>query len=374
MTTTYSDNFKMYAANGVGKAIEWDGTNLVEIATGSRSDKPTRVDAHRYHLFLAYEGGSLQHSSYGDPYEWDVLTGAGEINVGEEITDLLASVSGALTVFARNRVAVLFGDDATNWQLKTLSGSAGAIPWTSQMIGQPIYLDSRGLRDLSSTDQFGDFNIGTITRQIEPLFRDKLNSGITAVASMRVREKDQYRLFFSDGTGISVYFGRAKAEAMVFDLGFEVTSACSGKDTSGNEILYVGSTDGFVYQLDVGTTFDGDDYTSTITLPFNNVGSPTYRKRWYKAEFEVSGDTDTVMTVSANYTYSDPRQPAETSQDVSSFNVGGYDNILGWEGLNEVYLDGLGRTLSLTIASTGSENYHIIHSATIYYSDRGQAR
>jgi hypothetical protein len=370
-----SPNYKMYACNGVGPALEWDGTNLITISTGMTIDKPIRIEAHRYHLFLAFDGGSLQHSSYGNPYEWSVITGAGEINVGEEITDLQASVSGALTVFADNKVAVLFGDDSANWVLKTLTNSAGGKSWTAQQIGQPIYMDNQGLRNLTNTEQYGDFNVGTITRQVEPLFRAKQRAGVTPVASMRVREKDQYRLFFSDGTGITVYFGRERPEVMVFDLGFAVTCACSGKDSDGNEVLYFGDDSGMVYQMDSGTSFDGAEFTSTMTLNFNHVGGPMYNKRWYKAVLEVSGDTDTQLSIAANYRYSNAEQVEYASREVSAFNNGGFDNVLDWEGEVESYLNGISKTLSLTLSSTSTyTDEHTIHAAVLYYSPRRQDR
>lgn len=365
-----SPNFKMYFANGVGTAMEWDGENLIQIQTGMTTDTPIRVDAHRYHLFLAYEGGSLQHSSTGDPYEWDVLTGAGEINVGEEITDIQASVSGALTVFAENKVAALFGDDAENWVLKTLSGSAGGKAWTAQQLHEPVYMDSRGLRTLSSTEQFGDFNIGTITHHIEPLFREKRLAGVTPVASLICREKDQYRLFWSDGTGITVYFARQPAEVTVFDLGLDITCACSGKDDNGNEVMFVGASDGYVYQIDSGTSLDGSDIDASMQLAFNHVGGPNTRKRWHKAEFEASGDTDTVIELTATYSYADAGQPDAGEQTVGQFGLGGHGD---WEGMAEVWLDGFGRMISMTLSSTGTA-VHELHSATIHYSVRGNAR
>jgi len=370
-----SPNFKMYACNGVGPAIEWDGENLIQIQTGMSIDKPIWIEAHRYHLFLAYRGGSLQHSSYGNPYEWNVITGAGEINVGEEMTGLLASVSGALTVFADNKVSVLFGDDSENWVLRTLTNSAGGKAWTSQQIAQPIYMDNQGLRDLSNTEQFGDFNIGTITRQVEPLFRAKQLAGVTPVASMRVREKDQYRLFFSDGTGIIVYFGRQPAEVLVFDLGFPVTTACSGKDSNGNEVLFIGDADGMVYQVDAGTSFDGFAFTSSLKLNFNHVGSAMHHKRWSKAVFEALGDVGTTLTVTADYRYSDAGQPTQSGQTTSAFGAGGFYGVLDWEGHAEVYLSGLSKTLSIGVSSTGTYTEpHTLQAAVIYYSPRGQSR
>src|SRR5690606_38958512 len=88
---------RMYGVNGKDRGFEWDAEVMVPIETGMVIDKPIRVTVHRNHLFYAFPGGSVQHSSTGTPYEWQVLTGAGETGLGEEITDFQASVSGVLS-------------------------------------------------------------------------------------------------------------------------------------------------------------------------------------------------------------------------------------------------------------------------------------
>lgn len=377
-----ADLERMYGCNGVGHGFEFDGEVFVPIHTGMTEDKPTRVEVHRNHLFFAFAGGSLQHSSLGNPYQWQVLTGAGEIGIGEEITDLLASVSGVLAVFGRNKVAVLYGDDAETWVLKTLADDAGAVAWTAQAIGSPIYLDSRGLRSLETTEKFGDFQIGTITQLVEPIFRTM--RGRAVAGGLRVRQKDQYRLFWADGRGLTAYFGRAPVEILPFDLGLSIACLASGKDGDGEEILLLGDEDGWVYQLDAGTSFDGDPVPAYLRLPFNHVGTPAQRKRYTKASLEMDGGPDISLGMTAEFSYANPDLPPAQEQSFQVRGSGGFWEEMNWdqfywsspvEGMAEAHIDGIGRNISIAVISNATyENPHTLHGLILHFSYRGVVR
>jgi hypothetical protein len=379
-----SDLLRMYAVNGVGKGFEWDGSVFVYINTGMTNDKPTRVAAHRNHLFFSFPGGSLQHSSIGEPYMWELITGAAELGIGEETTDLLGSVSGTMSIFGLNNICVLYGDDADNWVIKTLTDDAGAIAWTAQMIGAPIYQDNKGLRSLDTTDAFGDFDIGTITKLVEPIFRLKRKNGVTPVASLRVRAKDQYRLFWSDGTGLTVYFGRKPVEILPFDLGFEVTFATSGKDSDGEEVLLIGDSQGMVYELDAGTSFDGEEVDAFLRLQFNHVGSPAQNKRWTKVVMEMDGGPDTNLGLTTEFSYGSPDQPISGQLDFTVAGSGGFWGEMNWSefywsapvlGRAEAPIDGIGNNISITVVSSATyEEPHVLTGAILHFSYRGLAR
>ena len=375
---------RMYGANSVGTAFEWDGSLFVPIETGMVDDRPLYVAAHRNYLFLAFPNGSVQFSSLGTPYAWDVVTGAGEIGIGEEVTGLLPSVSGALVIFGRNRVAVLFGTGSSNFELRTLADDSGAIAGTAQTIGTPVYHDNVGLRSLDSTDQFGDFNIGTITQMIEPLFQVKKRANVAPIGSLRVRDKDQYRLYWADGSGIAVYFGRQSPEILPFNTGLSLTCFASGKDSNGDERLLVGSEDGFVYELDAGTSFNGESVNAFLRMPFNNVGSPAQKKRWNKVTVEVDSGPRTRLGLTVEYGYADPDQPPSTEQLFTVRGSGGFWDEFLWdqffwsspvEGQAEAHIDGLGRNLSVTVISDEIyEEPHILHGVVLQFNYRGVRR
>lgn len=376
---------RMYFVNGVGRGSEFDGTTLVPISTGMEDDRPLWLDIHSNHLFYDFAGGSKQNSSIGNPYQWQVITGAGEIGIGEEPTGMLASVSGTLTTFGRNKVAVLFGDDAENWVLRTLSDSSGCIPWTAQALGSPIYHDAIGLRALETSDRFGDFSIGTLTQMVEPLFKQKQRDGVTPVGSVRVRPKDQYRLFWSDGTGLYVYFGRGAPEILPFDLGFAVTCTASDKDLDGVERVFVGSEAGYVYELDAGASADGEPIEAFLRLPFNHVGSPSQKKRWAAAILEIDAAPNTNIGMIAEFDYGDPDQPPGQEQAFQVRGGGGFWDELRWD---EFYwsspvegkakadnVDGLGTNISIVVASKAAhEQPHILTGMILHFHYRGLAR
>jgi hypothetical protein len=347
-------------------------------------DRPTMVEIHRNHLLFAYRGGSLQHSSLGEPYVWQVITGAAEIGIGDDITGLHGSVSGTMSVFALNKVAVLYGDDSNNWVLRTLADDSGAVAWTAQAIGSPVYLDNIGLRTLETTDAFGDFSLGTLTRMVEPLFRRKRKTGVTAAGSVRVRAKDQYRLYWSDGTGLTVFFGRQPAEILPFDLGFAPSCLCSGKDAAGNERLFAGAPNGMVYELDAGTSFDGQDVRAFIRLPFNHVGSPAQEKRWKKVVLEVDAGPQTNIGMTAEFSYANPDQPPAQEQTFNVSGAGGfwdelYFDQFYWsspvEGQADLHIDGIGNNMSLTVISDAVyEVPHVLHGLITHFSYRRVAR
>jgi hypothetical protein len=157
----------MYGVNGVGRAFEYDGTVLIPpIRSGMTVDTPHRIAEHMNHLFLAFPGGQLQNSSIGEPL--DLERGhwcRGLCGLGDEITDLVPANAGVLTILAQNKIANLYGTSRGDFQIQTLSDEAGALPWTADKVGEPIYMDSRGLRSLSTTQAYGNFNIGTLRRR-----------------------------------------------------------------------------------------------------------------------------------------------------------------------------------------------------------------
>jgi hypothetical protein len=369
---------RAYFVNGVGTAQEWDGQTLVPIITGMTMDTPNRIEAFSNHLFLTFPGGSLQNSSIGAPYIWNPVTGADEIGLGTDCTGLLDVLESAMVVFGRTRISVLYGDDTNNFVLKRFSSESGAEPGSVQLIGTPLYVDNRGIRSLSTTERYGNFTMGSISRLVEPWIRKKRQAGVTVKASLRSRVSSHYRLFFSDGSGLCVYFGRRQPEIMPFDLGVVVEWAISGEDATGNEVLFFGDSSGMVYQLDVGTSFDGQPVNAFCRLAFNHLGSVGIQKRLHRAMLEVdcAGPTTLKLTAELSYADQDNPTPALVSLDVSGgggfWNESNYGEFY-WsaaaEGTAEAFIDGLGDNVGLAIIHSSTyEEPHVLHGATIFAS------
>jgi hypothetical protein len=290
-----------------------------------------------------------------------------------------------LTVLGRFKRALLYGNDNTDWELVLLGDDAGAIEYTAQHIGRAVYMDDLGIRTLTTTDAFGDFRMSTITQSVEPLFRAKRKVGTVPTASIRVRGKDQYRIFFSDMSGLTIYFGRKHPEIMPFNLGKTVRVASSCECAiSSSEHLFFGGDDGFVYRLDSGTSFDGEEVSAFLRLPFNHLGAPTQRKNWKKATLELDAGATTQLGILAEFSYGDPNQPGANQADFTVRGGGGFWDEALWDeffwsspysGTAEAYIPGLGRNVSIGIVSNEIYNTpHTIHGLTLHWTWRGLVR
>jgi hypothetical protein len=369
----------MYAASGVHKAFQFDGTNFAYITTGMTSDTPSHVCDHKSHLFLAF-GSSVQHSGTGDPLSWTVVTGAGEIGVGDDLTNFLKvpgdGSGGALVLQARNRTKVLYGNDSSDWNLVDYNPDAGALEWTSQWMGQGVYLDDLGLTTLSASQRFGNFEEADIAEQVRPFLNDLRTS---AIASCVVRRKSQYRVFFSGGDAMYVTFRGGKAIGLMpITLTDPVTCICSLEGASGEEEVFFGSTDGFVYQMDRGTSQDGEAITYSAQLAFNQL------KTFRKAVLEVSGSGYAVFNLGYSLGYGTTDLPQDGNANVTTnLSATQWDSFTWdqffWDGRTllpgEVDLDGTAENISLVFSGSSDEYESItFNGAIVDYTQRRALR
>lgn len=378
---------RAYIVNGMGQAHEWDGTVLAPISTGVASalDKPKFVGVVGDHLLLGYDGGSIQYSGTGLPLQWRALDGAGELGIGEDITGIKSNTKTATIITGRNKVAYITGTSSADFQVLDISEDSGALTDTLEVVGIPLFLDDRGVRDMSASDSFGNWRIGTTTQLIEPLIRNKRKAGVLPVGTLRVRSRDIYRLFYEDGTGISIYFGRKNPECMPLKMGFTPNVFFSGEDTDGNEILLAGDTDGMVYQMDVGTSMDGAVVEAYARTSFLNANSPNMEKRFPGAVLEVDSEGfSTTVSVSADYSYGDPDKPAGNEVSTEIFGSGGFWNEsewnrFQWSSRSQAYvpidMNGIGSNVSLVFMSDAThDEAHTLAALTLNYSPRRQLR
>jgi hypothetical protein len=376
---------KMYAASGVHKAFQFDGTNFAFITTGMTSDTPSHVSEHKNHLFLSF-GSSVQHSGTGDPLSWTVVTGAGEIGVGDTLTNFIKvpgdGSGGALVLQARNRTKVLYGNDSTDWNLVDYNPDAGGLAWTGQWLGQGVYLDDLGLTTLSASQRFGNFDEADIAEQVRPYLNDLRTS---AIASCVVRRKSQYRVFFSGGDAMYVTFQGGKAIGLMpITLADPVTCVCSLEGASGEEEIFFGSTDGFVYQMDRGTSQDGEAITYSAQLAYNHFGGPRQLKTFRKAVLEVSGSGYAVFNVGYSLGYGTTDLPQDASSNVTaSLSATQWDSFTWdqffWDGRTllpgEVDLDGTAENISLVFSGSSDEYESLtFNGAIVDYAQRRALR
>lgn len=373
-----------YLANGVGKAFEFDGTVIAFITTGMTTDTPAHVAEHKNHLFLSFPGGSLQHSSIGEPQEWDVVTGAAELSLGHEITQLLTGYAQVLVILGRNHVDLLYGSSVDDWELVPTSEDSGGVEWSGAIIGKPVYYDDGGIRRLSTTSAWGDFNTGTDSIKVHPLIVSKRTAGVTPIAAARCKVRTLYFLFYDNKTGLFVYYGRKDPEILPFELLHQVKCIFVGEDSSGNQEIYFGDDTGYVFQFNKGTSFDGSAVDAYIRLAYNHLGKPSINKVWKGVQLELTAAPSAQIFLTADFDYGNSDQPGQPEAEFNVYGGGGFWNEDNW---NQFYwsnpsvgqaigdLEGFGPSCSLAIISSATyEEPHVLHGLTFQYVERGYTR
>lgn len=376
---------KMYGVNGVGRAFEFDGSVFTTIDTGNAVDAPSTIAVSNNHLFLSFVS-SLQYSAIGEPHRWQAIFGAGEIAMGDTITGLLpligAQATQALSVFTVNRTSVLYGSNPADFQLTSLSFEAGALPRTMQNLGDAYVFDVLGVRALSATERFGNFSQAQITKMIRPFVTRRATK---TVASCIVRSRDQYRLLFNDNFALYFTFDNGNLTGIMPVKYFDAMSCMTSFEANdGEEFIYCGGTNGYVYRMDKGTSFDGEEIDALISLAFSYARGPRTRKRYRKAVYEFTGFGYSELEATYELGYGTTDISNGITSNLSSANVPVFwdsftwDNFY-WDGKSllpvQQELTGTAENISLILRCKSDEfKPFTINSAIIHYTPRRQER
>ena len=162
--------------------------------------------------------------------------------------------------------------------MRNQSESAGALAHSMQSIGGDIvYLDDRGLTVLGQAQEFGNFKSGAIDR---PVRRYVQTAKPYVNASCISRDNDEYRLFIRRAIETDVLtatFGRTFDGFAQTTYPILINCICSLEDDTGAERIFAGADDGFVYELDKGTSFNGAAIYAYLKTAFNHLGSPSHK-------------------------------------------------------------------------------------------------
>ncbi len=379
----------LYGCDGVNRAFEFDGTVMTPITTGMTSDTPHLLSAHKNHLFLAFSN-SMQHSGIGNPYTWTIVSGAGELNLGNTITGMLPMpgdnvAGGAMACFTTQRTYLLYGNSSADWQLVTQRSDIGAQTYTAQFIDTAYYLDLRGITSLNQSQNFGNFEAASLSALVRPFL---IESKGRQVDSCVVKDKNQYRLLFTGGRML-VMTMRADGVAGFMPMSFpdEIVLLEQSESTDGSELVFYASNSGMVYQAERGTSFDGAAIEAFMLMTFNHSKSPRVLKQYRKMVFEVGALGYAQFYFAAELNYASPEIEQISSETVSfgsgNLGVGTWDtgtwDASSWDGTTllpaELAISGVAQNISMRI--TQFSDYHeplTFHGGLLHYSPRRQMR
>lgn len=384
--TGASKTARVYGADGVNLAFEFDGTVYTQIRVGTAPvDAPSRVVVHQNTLFLAQQT-SLFYSVVGNPYSFDATLFAGEIAVGQNITALKpqpgAQSSGALAVYTQNTTQILYGKSFSDFTLVFFNTGAGAYEYSAQNLASTYVFDQRGVVSLATAQSFGNFDSASVTLNLRPFIQANRASFSTSVLN---RGKSQYRIFFANGNGLyCTFLNNQFAGAIPVQFPDPVNVICEGRSSSGNETSFFGSSNGFVYELESGTSFDGQEIDAQITLTYNPQGNSRLLKRYRKGSFEITGTGYAQFNFGYSLAYNSRQivQPRSEAYELP-FSAPFWDSFVWdsfvWDGVSlgpsEVEMSGTGENISIGVSSKSrSVSAFTLNSLILHYSARRALR
>ena len=255
--------------------------------------------------------------------------------------------------------------------------------------GDLIFLAPDGLRTVAGTARIGDVELGTVSKEIQPLVTDlteSINSYI--ITSLVLREKSQYRLFYTDTSKTKSeqrgIIGTLRPNGFQWSetRGIEVTEIGSGFDQNGVENYYHGDTDGYVYVHDSGNDFEGSNILARYATPDYDYGDLGTLKtlHYLKVSASAEGVVEPDVQVRFDYGSTDIPQPPDL------FDLGVIDppsifgealfntNVFGGaqNPLIRVALQGSGHSNSFTVISEDTKAPYTINGLYINYVPSGR--
>jgi hypothetical protein len=417
-----SDTYRTYACGGVDTfAIEIDENNIVspiympdaadvtspptDLTADVPEGNPFLLEEHRNYLFLGFPGGRMVQSVIGEPLLFSGFLGAAEFGMGEDLTGMNSVVGNVLVITTERETKGLFGKTIADWEMKLVGEQTGGKLYSTQKIDTVYALDDLGVTSVSRTDAFGDFVGATLSKLVQPIVT-QLRPNFTD--STIVRESNQFRMYFNDSSALVMYVppsGRTdyKGEQLPAEFGFlsypfPVEKIYNTEDETGKERTYFVSDgtdlggvyddeDFYVFEDQIGTSFDGALIESYVRLAFNHVGSPAMLKRFRRADLEINSNREQSLKFISDLSYGTPEISSGITDiqisdvpEVDIFGGGGFWDSSNWGEFNwdgqtiataRADLQGSGENIGFLIFNeTAYSDPFILQGITLHYDPR----
>jgi hypothetical protein len=390
--------FSKYRIAGVDKVIGVDGHNFPFTWNGSTftqlSSAPSDVVGasfviyHKNQMFFA-KGETISFTAPYTDSDFSVANGAGAINVGGAITGLIV-FRESLIIFTEKSISQLVGNTLQDFVLQPITRNVGCVAADTieEIGGDVIFLGPEGLRLLSATDRVGDFNLGVVSKVIQ----DEMTAFISASSSFTscvIKQKSQYRIFgYNDSISTTSSVGIIGTQTLANDTGTMAWSeivgirayVCDSDYTNQIETLVFAHSDGYVYRMESGNSFDGADIIASFATPFVYINDPRIRKTFYKMVLYTDplGGVTTSVNLKLDFDNLGSVQPDTIYLSNETGSVGLYGNVTATYGTAvygsklkkqfETQLVGSGFSVSLQFISVGKNPPFSLDAATVEFS------
>ena len=397
-TGTNKNRFTKYRIGASEKIAAVDGTNYPFVYDGTTytqlNSAPSDVLGAEHIVFFKNQlffakGNVLNFTAPYTDSDFNTANGAGNISIGSTITGLVV-FREQLIIFSEDKIDRLVGNTLSDFVLQPIARNIGCVDRdTIQEIGSDVmFLGPDGLRLLSATDRIGDVDLAVVSKPIQKEVTD-VTTANTSFASVVIKKKSQYRLLgynenisATAATGIlgtqlageqATYFGWAELrgiKAYVADSDYHLRV----------ETVVFANDDGYAYEMDSGSSFDGANINATFSTPFVPVTDPRLRKAFYKLVLYLDPEGSVDITANLKLDFDDEGliQPDSIPFSNTTGTVGFYGSPTATYGvarygskLKKVFgtqVVGSGFTVSLQFTSDSTDPPFSLDAATLEFS------
>lgn len=380
---------KICGVDSVNVPFIYDGTNFTELhAAPSDVVGAEHVVWFKNQLFFA-KGDKVTFTSPYTDNDFNPANGSGVISVGNAITGLIV-FREQLIIFSQQKISRLVGNTLADFVLQPITLNIGCVDTdTIQEIGSDImFLGPDGLRLLGATDRVGDFSIAVVSKPIQSEMTAFTGSS-TSFSSVVVREKSQYRIFGYNASVTTQNAVGVLGTQMIGDQTGTISWAelrgikayVADSDYFGRvETVIFSNTDGYVYEMEQGNSFDGASIIATFSTPFVPMEDPRIRKAFYKLFLytDPQGSVTTSVNLKLDFDDEGVIQPDTITLSNQTGAVGFYGSSTATYGtvrygtklkkLFQTQVVGSGFTVSLQFVSESTDPAFSLDAATLEYS------
>tara|TARA_X000001036_G_C20639332_1_gene790511 strand:+ start:105 stop:1721 length:1617 start_codon:yes stop_codon:yes gene_type:complete len=283
----------LFKMTGTGTALS-SRTYFASQITISGSTTAKFCTIHDNHLVVAGDPttpNTIYYSATGDIDSFSG-TGSGSITLEDKVVGL-KSFRNELFIFCRNSIFKLQNiNNSSTIAVVPITKDVGCVDGKTiqEIAGDLIFLAPDGFRTVAGTARIGDVELGTISQAIQPIINDILKTEDLQFNSVIIRDKSQYRMFYSADTestaGSKGIIGTLRPNGFEWSetLGIQAPAITSGFNSSGLEKFYHGDRDGYIYNHDTGNSF-------------NPAGTSTNVEAEYQSPDFDYGDLGTLKTL-----------------------------------------------------------------------------
>lgn len=402
LSVNYSNGTKLrttkYRINSTNKIVGVDCSNYPFIWDDTTfslvNDETTDLSGVQFtaffknHLFFAKNDKLIFSSPFTDT-DFNPANGAGIITVDGTITGII-TFRETLIIFTEKTISQLIGNTLSDFVLQPITRNVGCVAADTiqEISGDIIFLGPEGLRLLSATDRTNDFNLGVVSKPIQKEMTS-LIAASSSFASVVIKQKSQYRILGYNETVTNKNAKGVLGTQMTGDNNYAISWAeisginayvADSQYINQTETIVFANTDGYVYQMESGNSFDGSNIVASFATPYVHINDPRIRKTFYKMFLYTNPQGSVTTSVNLKLDFDDfgSVQPPTIllSNDTGSVGFYGTSNakygttVYGTKlkKLFQTQVIGSGFSVSLQFISDSQDPPFSLDAATLEYS------